>query len=314
VTGAPVRVVFLGSGGFAVPSLYRLLQLPEVDVVGVVSAPDRPAGRGGRLLAVPVALAARSHELPLLQPPRIRAEESVDAIRGLRPGVGVLADYGQIISQALLDVPGRGILNLHPSLLPRHRGASPIPATILEDDRETGVTLIEMDADLDHGPIVAQSRVDLTGRETGSELEASLALDAGNLLGKSLARWLRGELRATPQEEGSATLTRPLRREDGRLDVSRPARQLERQVRAYQPWPGSFVETAAGRLIVWQASVDPSPAPLPASGTFGPGPDLRLATGDGWLVLDAIQPAGGRRMSGEELIRGRPGLAGSRIA
>ena len=313
MTSAPARVVFLGSGGFAVPALHRLIQMPEVEVVGVVSAPDRPAGRGGRLLAVPVAQAAGRRNLPLLQPARIRTAESVDGIRALRPDVGVLADYGQILPQALLDVPGRGILNLHPSLLPRHRGAAPIPATILEDDPVTGVTLIEMDAGLDDGPIVAQSRVELTGRETASELEASLSFDAGGLLAASLGPWLRGELQAAPQDAGRATLTRPLRREDGRLDSSKPARLLERQVRALQPWPGSFVETPAGRLIVWRASVEPGPAPLPEAGTIGPGPDLRLATPDGWLVLDEVQPAGGRGMSGAELLRGRPALGGSRI-
>jgi methionyl-tRNA formyltransferase len=311
VTGGPARVVFLGSGGFAVPSLYRLLQLDDVDVIGVVTAPDRPAGRGGKVRAVPVALAARNHDLPLLQPPRIRSTDAVEAILALRPDLGVLADYGQIVPQALLEAPRLGILNLHPSLLPRHRGASPIPATILAGDTETGVSLIAMDAGLDTGPLVAQSHAALTGHENGSELEATLAVDAANVLGRAIGPWLRGELEATPQGEDGVTLTRPLRREDGRLDLSRPAADLERQVRALQPWPGSFVETPAGRLVAWQATVDPDENAR--SGVFGPGPDLRLGTADGWLVLEEVQPAGGRTMAGSDWLRGRPSIAGSTV-
>ena len=312
MTDAPARVVFLGSGGFAVTTLYRLTHWGEVEVVGVVTAPDRPAGRGRKVREVPVAGAARKHDLPLLQPARIRAPEAIEAIRALQPELAVLADYGQIVPQAILDIPRRGILNLHPSLLPRHRGASPIPATILAGDVEAGVTLIEMDAGLDTGPIVAAERWRLVGDETASELEARAAGVGAGLVVKWVGPWLRGEIAATPQPSEGATLTRPLRRDDGRLDPSRPASDLARQVRAFQPWPGSFVETVAGRLIVWEASVDDA-AEAGAPGSFGPGPELRLATGEGWLVLDEVQPAGGRRMSGAEFLRGRPALARSRV-
>jgi methionyl-tRNA formyltransferase len=313
VTGAPARVVFLGSGGFAVPILYRLEHTPGVEVVGVVAAPDRPSGRSNKLLGVPVALAAAKRGLPILQPPRIRAEEAIQSIRDLKPDLAVLADYGQIVPQALLDVPPRGILNVHPSLLPRHRGASPIPATILAGDEETGVTLIAMDAGLDTGPIVAVDRWDLTGDETASELEARAAGAGAGLVAQSIGPWLRGEIAATPQPSEGVTLTRPLRREDGRLDPERPARLLERQVRAYEPWPGSFIETEAGRVIVWRASVETGSEDLPPPGTIGPGPDLRLATSDGWLVLEEVQPAGGRQMPGPDLLRGRARLAYSQV-
>ena len=226
-----------------------------------------------------------------------------------RPDLAVLADYGQIIPQAILDIPRHGILNVHPSLLPRHRGASPIPRRSSRAISETGVTLIAMDAGLDTGPIVAVDRWDLTGDETASELEARAAGAGAGLVSKSIGPWLRGEIDAHPQPSEGATLTRPLRREDGRLDPDRPAYLLERQVRAYQPWPGSFIETEAGRVIVWRASVDAGTARLPPPGTIGPGPDLRLATADGWLVLDEVQPAGGRQMPGPDLLRGRAVLA-----
>jgi methionyl-tRNA formyltransferase len=244
-----------------------------------------------------------------MQPPRIRDPRAIAAIAELRPDLAVLADYGQIVPQALLDVPGHGILNVHPSLLPRHRGASPIQTTIIEDDTETGVTLIEMDAGLDTGPIVAVDRWPLEGNETASELEARAAGVGAGLLSKTIGAWLRGEIEATPQGEDGVSLTRPLRREDGRLDVWLTADELERQVRAYQPWPGSFIETAAGRLVVWGATPDgPTNETMP--GTLGPGPDLRIATAENWLVLDEVQPAGGRRMPGDAWLRGRPGMAG----
>lgn len=312
----PARTVFFGSGEFAVPILEALVAAPEVELVGVVSAPDRPAGRGGNPSPTPVAARARRLGLTLLQPARIRDEASVAEIAALRPGLGVLADYGRIVPAAILGLPAHGILNVHPSLLPRHRGASPIPATILAGDPTTGVTLIRMDEGLDTGPIVATTAWPLAGDEVAPELEARAAAAGAELLRRSLAGWLAGTLPARVQEPTAATLTRPHRREDGRLDPARPAGELERRVRAFQPWPGSFVETVGGPLKVWRAeALPPRPADgglLPA-GRFGPGPDLRLGTAYGELVLVEVQPAGGRRMTGAELLLGRPGLPGSRV-
>ncbi|MGZ8528665.1 MAG: methionyl-tRNA formyltransferase, partial [Candidatus Limnocylindrales bacterium] len=163
----PARTVFFGSGEFAVPILEALVAAPEVELVGVVSAPDRPAGRGGNPSPTPVAARARRLGLTLLQPARIRDEASVAEIAALRPGLGVLADYGRIVPAAILGLPAHGILNVHPSLLPRHRGASPIPATILAGDPTTGVTLIRMDEGLDTGPTIARDEVPIGPRDTG---------------------------------------------------------------------------------------------------------------------------------------------------
>jgi methionyl-tRNA formyltransferase len=303
------RTVFLGSGPFGVESLRRLRGSADVELVGVVTAPPRPAGRGGTLTVTTIASTA--HELGLgtvLTPERLRSAESVATILALEPELLVLADYGRIVPHDLLELPF-GALNLHPSLLPRYRGASPIPATILAGDTETGVTLMKMDAGLDTGPIVAQTRVPLTGNETTPKLEERLEVEADALLGRSLGPWIRGELGAVPQPVEGATLTKPLKRDDGRLDVARPAEELERQIRAYQPWPGSFLETPAGRLIVLRATVDPGDADEP--GRLVAGRDLRLATANGWLVLNEVQPAGKRPMSGRSYARGRPELKGS---
>ena len=306
------RVLFLGSGEFAVPILYRLGHLPGIEVVGVISTPPKPAGRKGMLKPTPVAVAARARGIPLMTPPHVREPEAIESIRERRPDVGVLADFGQIVPPALLAVPPHGILNVHPSLLPRHRGATPIPATILSGDDEAGVTLMEMDAGLDTGAIIATESWPLDGDETASELEARAAGVGAGLVAKFIDPWLRGNLTATPQGDEGVTLTRPLRREDGRLDVWLTAAELERQVRAYEPWPGSFLETPAGRLVVWRATVD-GPTFDTTPGMIWPGPELRVATAENWLILDEVQQAGGRRMTGEAWLRGRSGIAGSVI-
>ena len=307
-----VRTVFLGSGPFSVPSLRELAAHPDIDLVGVVTAPPRPAGRGHVLRPTPIDDAARDLEVPaILRPPRLRDRAAIESVLALRPAFAVLADYGQIVPPALLDLP-HGALNLHPSLLPRHRGASPIPAAILAGDAETGVTLMRMDDGLDTGPIVAAARSPLDGTETAPDLEARLAPLAADLIVRSIEPWLAGELPAIPQPASGATLTRPLRREDGRLDPAAAATDLERRVRALQPWPGTFLETPTGRLVVHAAHVEAGMSDDDPGALVPHGDGLALATSDGRLVLDEVQPAGGRRMSASALRRGRPGLAAER--
>jgi methionyl-tRNA formyltransferase len=302
------RTVFLGSGRFGIESLQRLSDHPDVELAGVVTAPPRPSGRGGNVTATPIDRAAQELDVAtILRPERLRASEAVVDVLFLDPGLLVLADYGQIVPASLLEVPGSA-LNLHPSLLPRHRGASPIPATILGGDDETGVSLMRMDEGLDTGPIAAVERISLAGNETVPDLEERLAALAADLLDRSLAPWIRGEIAATPQAIEGATLTRPLRREDGRLDPRLSAGELERQVRAYQPWPASWIETPAGRLTVWRARVVPSDGTPP--GPLGPN---GLSTADGLLAFEEVQPAGGRRMAWDALLRGRPNVIGSRV-
>jgi methionyl-tRNA formyltransferase len=311
----PVRTVFLGSGAFAVPALGRLADDPGVELVGVVSAPPRPAGRRQTLARTPVHDAAAAHGLaPVLTPERLRSPEGILAVQELDADLLVLADYGRLVPPELLE-PRHGALNLHPSLLPRHRGASPIPATIMAGDGVTGVTLMRMDAGLDTGPIIAQTRWALDGDETTPELEAALAAEAADLLARSLAPWLAGELPATPQPSEGATLTRPLRREDGRLDPARPAADQERQVRALQPWPGAYVEAPSRRIKVFRAEVLP-PTPGQRPGTFvsDDRDGIAVATPDGRLRLLEVQSEGGRRMRGVDFVRGLRGWQGMALA
>ena len=304
-----IRTIFFGSGGFAVPILDALANMPGIRVEAVVSAPDRPVGRKAVLTPTPVTARAGELGLPVLKPERVRRPEAVDELRALAPDLVVLADYGQLIPKILLDLPPRGFLNLHPSALPRWRGAAPIPATILAGDTESAVTLIVVTEEMDAGPIVAVEPLEVRADDTAVMLEERAAEAAARLLRRALPEWLGGRLPPRPQPEVGVTLTRPLRRADGLLDPARPAAELERQVRAYQPWPGGYLETAEGRLIVWRARVassepDDVPGRLVAAGRDG----MALATAADRLGIDEVQLAGKKRVSAAELRRGHPGL------
>ncbi len=260
--GSRVRTVFLGSGAFGIPALRRLAEHPDVELVGVVTAPPRLAGRRQVETPTEVDAAARALGLsPILTPSRLRAPEAVASVLELEPGLAVLADYGQLVPPSLLDLP-HGALNLHPSLLPRHRGATPIPAAILAGDAETGVSLMRMDQGLDTGPIVAQRHQPLTGHETAPDLEARLAGIAADLLADTVGAWLRGEITPQVQPVEGATLTRRLSREDGRLDPERPARRART--------PGPRLSAVAGlvrrhglradrRLVVERGGIQRTP-------------------------------------------------------
>ena len=316
-----LRAVFLGSGAFAVPVLDLLASASAWTVVAVVSAPPRPAGRGAVPMRTPVHVRADELGLPTLTPERLRTPGAIEALGRLAPDLLVLADYGQIVPSAVLALPQHGALNLHPSLLPRHRGASPIAAAILAGDAETGVSLMLMDDGLDTGPIIARVRLALDGSEVAPALERVLAAMAADLLARSLEPWLAGDLAAEPQAADAATLTRPLRREQGRLDPAQGVARLARMVRAYQPWPGTWFETDGGRVVIWAA--EPAAASvLPGSpsvdertiGQLGADDDgLAIEVADGRLRLLEVQAGGGRRMSAAELRRGRPNLVGSRV-
>ena len=303
--GARVRTVYLGSGAFGAPALRRLAAHPRIELVGVVTAPARPVGRHAVPTLTPIAaLAAEVGIAPVLAPERLRAPDAVAAVLALEPLLAVLADYGQMVPPALLALM-HGALNLHPSALPRYRGASPIPATIANGDEDTAVSLIRMDAGLDTGPLVAQVRIPLSGRETAPELERRLADLAADLLDSSLERWLDDELPAVPQPAGGAAFTRPLRRSDGLLDAGRTAVELERLVRAYEPWPGTHAELDGERLVVAAARVAPSmPGDVPGA-LVREGHEPALATSDGRLVLERVTPPGRRPMPGADWLRGR---------
>lgn len=310
---ARARTVFFGSGAFAVPVLDAVARAAELALEAVVTAPPRPAGR--QRAPAPTAVGARAAALgvPLLQPERLGDPAFLAALGALQPAVGILADYGKILPAAVLDSVPRGILNLHPSLLPRHRGATPIPAAILDGDPETGVTLFRMDAGMDTGPLVAAARTPIDPGEDAPSLEARLADLAGELVARWIGPYLRGDVVPRPQPATGISVTRLFRRRDGRLDAELPAALLECRVRALRPWPGTFVELSEGRLAVLRAAVAGAATGDQPGTLVAEGAGLALATGAGRLVLLEVRPAGGRSMDGAAYRRGHPAAVGSRV-
>jgi methionyl-tRNA formyltransferase len=295
------RVCFLGTGAFGVPLLSRVAELAD-DLV-VVSQPDRPAGRRLQLRATPITAFAREHAIRVLAPHRLRSGEARAAIVDWAPDGLLLVAYGQLVPQDLLELGSRPPLNVHPSLLPRHRGAAPVAGTILAGDTEGGVTLMVMTAELDAGPIVARWPVALTGRETTPELEAVLADLAAEVVPPVLERWAAGPIGAEPQDERAATHVHPFRRSDGWIDWRRPAVEIDRQVRALQPWPGTWTTLDGRRVHIRRAHPVAGFDGVPI-GALLPGEFPCVACGTGALALEIVQPEGRATMPADAWRRG----------
>lgn len=322
----PVRVIFMGTPEFAVPSLRGVVEASApgvlwpagLAVVGVVTRVDRPSGRGQQVIDSPVKRFALSEGLTVLQPGSLRLPESLSLLDTLKPHVIIVAAFGQILPPAILRLPTRGCLNVHASLLPRWRGASPIAAAIRAGDEETGVTIMAMDEGLDTGGIVASRSMQIAPDDTTGTLTGKLAELGARVLKETLPAWLAGHITPTPQDEAGATLTRPLRKEEGYLDWRRPATELARTVRAVTPWPGASTAWNGKRLKIVEATAidrETSLAPgtcfrLPAGDPRGP---LACACGEGALALGVIQLEGKRALTSAEALRGYPGLGSATL-
>ena len=305
-----MRVVFMGSPVFAVPSLRALVA--RFEVAGVVTQPDRPAGRGRRMRSPEVKQVALELSIPVFQPARLQGPEVVGQLEAWRPQVIVVAAFGQLIPRSILALPDLGCLNVHPSLLPRWRGASPIQAAILNGDTETGVTIMRLDAGLDTGPIVAQTRLALDNEVTGGELSLQLAEVGADLLTDTLPAYVIGEIQPVPQDEAQATYAPALAKTAGELDFTKSASELARQVRAFEPRPASFLNWSGGRLIVRQARAIPAKQAPPGEVLVAEGYPA-VATADGLLQLEAVQPEGRGVMDGRSFVRGAPSFAGTTL-
>jgi methionyl-tRNA formyltransferase len=312
-----MRAVFMGTPDFVLPVLDGLLS-GGVQVVGVYTRPDQPAGRGRRPAPPPVKIYALSRGLPVFQPRSLRREEAVRELALLQPEVIVVAAYGRILPPEALAIPSRGVLNIHPSLLPKYRGSSPVITAILEGESVTGVTLMLMDEGTDTGNILAQRRTAISSYETAGKLTHRLFHLGAELLLEALPEWVVGAMTSVPQAEAMATTTRLIVKEDGDMDWSLSATVLERRLRAFQPWPGCYTNWEGKRLRILEGApvVGGPPAipfgrvvALPRGNTYA----VAVATGEGLLGLRQVQLEGRKVQAAEEFLRGHPMFTEARL-
>jgi len=294
------KIVFMGSPDFALPLLRALAD--TYGVVGVVTQPDRASGRGRDLKAPPVKLLAQELGMPVMQPEKLKESDAMEQLHVWKPDLIVVAAFGQILRKDVLELPRFGCVNVHASLLPRWRGAAPINAAILHGDEETGVTIMQMDVGLDTGPMLSKRSIRIKSDDTAGSVFQSLSMLGADLLLETLPGYLSGEITPQSQPEEGTTYAPMLKKEDGRLDFTSDVNELERRVRAFNPWPGTFMDFDGTNLKVHRAHVE--------QGTASAGERLIMqnqpAVGarGGILVLDEVQPAGKKSMSGKSFLAG----------
>jgi methionyl-tRNA formyltransferase len=305
-----VRIVFMGTPDFAVKSLEACLELGQV--VAVVTQPDKPRGRGQGVSFSPVKQLAVAKGLPVLQPLKVRGTGFSDELRALGADVAVVTAYGKILPRDVLDAPRLGCVNVHASLLPRFRGAAPIQWAIASGDAVTGVCLMKMDEGMDTGPVIDRAELAIAPTDTSATLHDKLAALGGAVLRRALPRYLAGELAPVPQPTDGVVMAPMIRKEDGLLDFTRPAVELERRLRAFTPWPGAFTQLGGALLKVHAASVRDGrgePGTVLAAGPAG----LEIACGQGSLLCEQVQPEGKRVMSARDFLSGRQVGVGTRL-
>lgn len=316
-TNTGTRIVFLGTPDFAVPALAALHEQGAAHhwrVVGVGTQPDRPAGRGNKLAISPVKQYALEYDLPVLQPASLRKDPAaVEGLAALAPDVIVVAAYGLILPRSVLDLPTYGCINVHASLLPAYRGASPITAAILDGRETTGVTIMLMDEGMDTGPALRQAQTGIQPQDTTASLSQRLAQLGAALLVETLAEWLAGTVTVTPQAElpGEASSCRLIRKEAGLIDWSRPAREIERMVRAYSPWPSAYTTWRGELFKLLEAGVVAGHAAPGRVVSTPQGP--AVGTGEGLLQMKTVQAAGKRAMPAVAFANGAAGFIGAEL-
>jgi len=310
------KIIFMGTPPFSVPALSALLDL-NLDIAAVYTQPDKQAGRGQKMVFSAVKEFALSHGLNVLQPVTLKNEEAIEQIKALNPDVAVVAAYGKIIPENILNIPRLGFLNIHPSLLPRHRGATPIPSAILQGDRVTGVSIMLLDAGMDSGPVFKQCEMPVADNDTAGTLSDKLADRGAELLTEVLPLWIDGKIKPQPQDDSQATYTSMLNKEDGKLDWNMDAQEIWRKVRAFQPWPGCFTTWKGKNMkitgitpVKWDKPVEAGEiiSLPPATGHIA-----GIGCGKGVLALDRLQMEGKKEMPVEEFVRGQRDFIGSRL-
>lgn len=298
------RIIFFGTPSFAIPTLKRLLQETD-EVVAVVTQPDREKGRGRKVVPSPVKEFALQHNLVVFQPKKVNDESFYENLRTLQPDLIIVVAYGQILPKSILDIPRHGAINVHASLLPKYRGASPIAWAILKGEKKTGVTTIKMDEGMDTGDILLQKEIILGERETFETLHDRLALLGEEVLMETLERMERGDLTPIPQDHSEATFAPPFKKEDGRIDWKKEAGEIDRQIRALNPWPGTYTEWKGRLLKIFSGEVRQRMSKGEAGRVVWVGADfIEVETGNGSLLIKEVQLEGKRRMSVKEFLSG----------
>ena len=309
-----MRLVFMGTPDFAVASLEALLQSDD-SVVGVVTQPDRPKGRGQILTPSPVKLLAQRAKIPLLQPLKMKDPEFFQTLAGWKPDFIAVTAFGRILPPAILSLPPRGCINVHGSLLPKYRGAGPIQWTIINGETETGITTMLMDEGMDTGAMLLQEAIPIAPEDTAGTLSPRLAELGGRLLVETIARLKAGTLVPRPQDSSQATSAPLLNKEDGVIDWALPATVLANRVRGLAPWPGAYTSVAGGdRWTIWRALALPGSTSKPPGAVVAVTNDaIHVATGEGILAVTELQPANSRRMAVSQYLVGHPIAVGLQL-
>jgi methionyl-tRNA formyltransferase len=285
-----LKIIFMGTPDFAIPILEAITHCSLFTVCCVITTPDKPVGRQQKITPPPVKKLALKYKIPVLQPEKI--SQARDQITDYQPDLIVVAAYGQILPKEILNIPKYGCINVHASLLPKYRGSSPIQFAILNDEKTTGVTIMIMDEKMDHGPILAQEKIAIQPNETAQTLHDKLARLGADLLIKTIPQYIQGEIKPQPQDESKATYTKILTRQDGQIDWQKSAQEIERQIRALTPWPGTWTIFNGKRLKILKAKV------------VNKKDEMAIQTGKGYLLLEMVQPEGKKPMKWEEFLRG----------
>ena len=319
-----LRIIYMGTPHFAVPALEALIAkaapgvlLPEgYELVTVITRPDKPAGRGKEIVYSPVKQTALAHNIPVWQPGSLKRPENIEGLAAYKADLYIVAAFGQILPQAVLDQPRYGTLNIHASLLPKYRGVSPISEAILQGDSETGVTIMLLDAGVDTGPILLSRAIPIAEDETTGSLTDKLAVLGAEALVETIPLWVQGKITPQPQDEQKASHTHMLHKEDGEISWNRPAAVLAREVRAYNPWPSAYTYWHGRLLKLLSAraeTLEPGAEVAPGTVTLRKEAGhqvLAIVTGSGLLDVDTLQLEGKKAMSAEEFVRGYPQIVG----
>ncbi|HKO31252.1 MAG TPA: methionyl-tRNA formyltransferase, partial [Nitrospiraceae bacterium] len=303
-----------GTPNFAVASLEALLKSND-SVVGVVTQPDRPKGRGQTLTPSPVKLLAQQQQIPLLQPLKMKDPEFLRTLAGWKPDLIAVAAFGRILTPTILSLPSRGCINVHGSLLPKYRGAGPIQWAIINGETETGITTMLMDEGMDTGAMLLQEAIPITPDDTADTLSPRLAELGGRLLVETIARLKAGTLAPRPQDASQATFAPLLKKEDGVIDWALPATALANRIRGLSPWPGAYTTVAGGdRWAIWRARALPGPVTQPPGTIIAVTTDaIHVATGEGVLAVTELQPKNSRRMAVSQYLTGHPTAVGLQL-